>query len=215
MTRRRSGESVNDMLVTAMTRSLARMFPPAPGIALATYITSDLRRYVGDPAMRRVCNLSSGALAQIAYDPRDEFDEALERVAQSVRPWKDCLWWLKGSGGTPLPYYALYPIISASAAGFRKRGMDMPVMMNTGVLEEGRLGFGTAMPVAAHILGSLLKVGGFAATVSTYRGTLTVWMGSYERTMDPVLLEQALQGMDEELRRAVEQTTSARVVIDA
>jgi NRPS condensation-like uncharacterized protein len=204
------GATVNDMLVTAMTRSLARMFPPAPGIALATYITSDLRRYVDAPAMRRVCNLSSAALAQIACDPRDDFDEALERVMRSVRPWKDCLWWLKGSGGTPLPYYALCPIMSAAAVGFRRRGMNMPVMMNAGVLEEGRLGFGDALPVAAHVLGSTLKVGGFAATVSTYRDTLTVWMGSYERDLHPALLEQALHGMDAELRRALERAGSLR-----
>ena len=78
-----------------------------------------------------------------------------------------------------------------------------PVVMNIGVLDEGRLSFGDITPVAAHILGSFGRTPGFGVTMSTYRDTLTVWLGAHQEDVDPAINERVLAGMDEELAAAL------------
>jgi NRPS condensation-like uncharacterized protein len=195
--------TVTAMLVTSMVRALARTYAPPPGIVLPVSISADLRLFADDPRLMRVSNISSSNAIGIGYDPDDAFDEALGRVVESIRPWRDALWGARGLRRIPLPHRLLRARMAAAAAYFRRKEMLIPAMMNIGVLDEARLAFGDVVPVGAYILGAVPTFPGLAATVSTYRDTLTVWIGAYEQDTDPALLEQTLQGMDKELGLAL------------
>ena len=194
------GATVNDMLVTGLLRSLARRFPPAEGIPLAATITADVRRFAEDVRFQRACNLSSPHTIEIGQEAGDTFDDTLQRVIGAMRAWKDGLCGAATLCGPNLPHPVMRALLSAFGRYAGRRGMVPPCVMNIGILDETRMAFGAARPVAAHILGPVPKGPGFAATVSTYRDTLTVWMGFHEEDLDPRLVECALRGMDEELR---------------
>lgn len=82
---------------------------------------------------------------------------------------------------------------------FGRSGTLPPVVMNIGVLDENRLCFGEVLPIAGYILGPFGQIPGFGMTISTYRGTSTVWMGAHQKDVDPDVIERVLHGIDEEL----------------
>ena len=195
--------TVNDMLVTALLRSLAQMFPAGKDRLLGASISADLRPFVDDPRFERVCTLASPMTIGVAYDGNDTFDVTLGRVVATTRAHKESLWGGNLYGGIELPYRIARGIWRAYRGIFGKSGTMPPVVMNIGVLDEGRLSFGGIAPVAAHILGSFGRTPGFGVTMSTYRDTLTVWLGAHQEDVDPAINERVLAGMDEELAAAL------------
>ena len=197
------GATVNDLLLTALMRSVARISPPGPGVPAQMYVTADLRRPVERPEFERPCGLSTPQMVEVDSVRDSSFADDLRRVVAAVRPWKDCLWNPAILRITSVPHRAMRAVYSVGAAHFRRRGTLPPTLMNIGLLDEERLSFGGAVPVAGHVLGPVLAIPGFAATASTYRDVLTVWMGFYQEDTDPELIQQVLAGMDAELGSAV------------
>lgn len=163
-------------------------------------ISADLRRLSSDPRLRRISNLSSTGIVGVPYALEDSFGETLSHVMASVRPWKNALWGVRRLPA--LPPWLLRSVLK-SVLALSRRSPFLPTMMNVGVLDGQRLIFGVASPTAVQILGPIPHAGGLAATVSTYRDTLTISMSAYARTTAPEVLEQALQGMDAELPVAI------------
>lgn len=194
---------MNDMLVTALLRSLSRTSPPAEGIPLGVSITADLRRFAPDPRFERPCNLSSAQTIEIGFDAGDGFDDALRRVIEAIRPWKDGLWGFATLCHPGLPTPVVTALMSAVMAYAARHSLVPPTVMNIGILDEQRLVFGDQVPRAAQILGPVLRAPGFAATVTTYRGELTVCLAYREELVATDLVERALRGMDDELRAQV------------
>lgn len=200
---RARGATVNEMLVTAMLRSLARMYPAPEDSGLSVSMTADLRRLTDDLTLRRIGNVSSGGPVGIAYDPDDSFDEALRKVVDAIRPWKECLWRAKSARRSLLPHRLMRVFWAAIVAAGRRGGIGSLSTVNIGIIDEMRLVFDGIVPTSACALGTIQKGPGFQVTMSAYRDTLTVWMGALQRYVDPALMEQALRGMSEQLRENV------------
>ena len=197
------GATVNDAIVAALLRSLARAYPPPANTPLGVSISADLRRVVGEqPPFDRVCVLASPQTVGVRYDAADGFDRTLENVADAIAPWKRCSWGIGAMHGRTVPHRLMRGVWRTFKAVAGSSGTLPPVVMNIGVLEQSRLQFGRALPDRAYILGSFGKAPAFGATISTYGGELTVWMGAWERDVDPEELERVLGGIDEELRVA-------------
>lgn len=101
--------------------------------------------------------------------------------------------------GHALPYRLSRGMWKVYRTVFGRSGTLPSVVMNIGVLDEDRLRFGEALPIVGYILGPFGQVPGFGMTISTYRGTSTVWIGAHQKDVDPDVIERVLHGIDEEL----------------
>jgi NRPS condensation-like uncharacterized protein len=192
--------TVNDMLLTALMRSLAQISTPTAPTPFTPSITADTRRFVDDPSFARPCILASSQTLKITCDPTDDFDASLARVVECTRRQKKGLWGVKWVGkDRRLPHRILQAMMTPSFRAMDRAGTAPPIVMNIGILDESELSFGAALPVAAYVTGPVFKMPGFGPTISTYRNTLTVWMGAYGRDLEPESLEQALTGIDAEM----------------
>jgi NRPS condensation-like uncharacterized protein len=147
--------------------------------------------------------LAGAVSVTIEHDQDDGFDDSLRRVVTATGACRETLWGVKFLERGPGRSYRLSQAMMTLVLGTMFRsGKFPPIFMNIGVLDDSRLKFGEILPVAAHVSGSIPKGPGYGPTVSTYRDTLTVWMGNYERDMAPRMVEQVLQGMRDELQTA-------------
>ncbi|MDZ4169927.1 MAG: hypothetical protein U1E26_09790 [Coriobacteriia bacterium] len=193
------GATVTEMLLTALMRSLARVYPPDTGVPFTPSITSNARQYTDEASIMRMCVLAGSSTPVIVHQRDDDFAAALGRVTEGVRPCRESLWGAKFLAKPVRFYRLIQAIMTLLLRSMYRSGTAAPIVMNIGVMDEARLAFGDALPIAAHMTGSIPKGPGFGATISTYRDTLTVWMGNYEHHVDPALVERVLQGMGEEL----------------
>ncbi len=76
------------------------------------------------------------------YDAADSFDDTLGKVVATTRAHKESLWGGNLYGGMELPYRISRGIWRTYRGVFGKSGTMPPVVMNIGVLDEGRLSFG-------------------------------------------------------------------------
>ena len=72
---RAHGATLNDMLVTALLRSLVKMFPAGKDGLLGASISADLRPFVDDPRFERICTLASPMTIGVGYVEGDSFDD--------------------------------------------------------------------------------------------------------------------------------------------
>ena len=138
----------------------------------------------------------------------ETFDETLQHVIDAVRPWRESLWSIAASakpGPAPAPVLmrAFFGLLATMMRTMHFAGL---VTMNIGAFDEERLAFGEARPVSAVGTGPIPRFGGFPALISSYRGSLTLWMGFRERTIARELVERYLDGIDQQLAGALQPT---------
>ena len=80
------------MLVTALLRSMVRLFPAGKDGMLGASISADLRPYVEGPAFERICTLAAPMTIGVPYSASDTFDDTLGRVSTTTRAHKESLW---------------------------------------------------------------------------------------------------------------------------
>lgn len=204
------GATVNEALIAAFLRSVASMFPPADGGRPGVSVSADPRRFAPSARLARISNIATTQTVLVDYRHGETFDETLRHVADGVAPWRDCLWSIGNSFGReasdPRPPK---PVVLRAMFGFLTTMMRLGnsaalVTMNVGPFDDARLAFGTAHAVRALVLGPIPRFSGFAATISSYRGAVTLSMGARNRRTAPDLIERALSGIDQQLRDAVQ-----------
>ena len=86
---RRCGGKINDVVVAAFMRTLAKLVPGQPGDQLRLQTTVDLRTwYLPEARAGGICNLSSFENPNLGEDPGPDFKTTLKRVADFTRERK-------------------------------------------------------------------------------------------------------------------------------
>jgi NRPS condensation-like uncharacterized protein len=128
----------------------------------------------------------------------DTFETTLDAVVAAVRPQKARYWNIKESRSAGPNFRFIRGMMGFFMWMMRGMKTSQPYSANIGVLDETKLAFREAAPVSAYVLGSTMRTSSFGFTTSTYRDTLTIWVGADQRFLDPALAEAALSGMDTE-----------------
>jgi NRPS condensation-like uncharacterized protein len=194
---RTKGATLNDMILAAMFRSIAGMYPPN-GAPFSVSVTTDARRIVDSDLFDRPCNLSTAAFVEVPSEGCDTFETTLDAVVAAVRPQKARYWNIKESRSAGPNFRFIRGMMGFFMWMMRGMKTSQPYSANIGVLDETKLAFREAAPVSAYVLGSTMRTSSFGFTTSTYRDTLTIWVGADQRFLDPALAEAALSGMDTE-----------------
>lgn len=202
------GGTVNEALVTALVRSAASMYPPREGVRPGVSISADPRWFARATNLDRISLLATTQTVLMDHRRGETFDETLQHVIDAVRPWRESLWSIAASakpGPAPAPVLmrAFFGLLATMMRTMHFAGL---VTMNIGAFDEERLAFGEARPVSAVGTGPIPRFGGFPALISSYRGSLTLWMGFRERTIARELVERYLDGIDQQLAGALQPT---------
>jgi NRPS condensation-like uncharacterized protein len=203
------GATVNEAIVAALLRSVASISPPEEGSRPGVSISADSRRFAAVADLDRVANIATTQTVLIDYRHGETFDETLRHVADGVKPWRDCLWNIGSTFGhetsdpRPPKPFVLRAMFAFLTTMMRVGHSAALVTMNVGALDEERLAFGAARPIRAIVAGPIPRFSGFATTISSYRGAVTLWMGFRENRTSTELVEHCLAGIDEQLAGAL------------
>lgn len=196
--------TLNDVLVAAALRALARMVPePAPDAAYRLLGTVDLRRYLPGKRAGAPCNLSSFYWVNLGRDVGATLADTIRAVKAQVdhakanhigRPFL-----FGGYLSTIASPHGVYSRITKKALVWLWTSGNSPVALtNMGEFEPAPRFDGLA-PAQAEMMvprgDALVQVLG----VSGYRGTLTVSCGFDAGALAPETVEAYLRAIDEEI----------------
>jgi NRPS condensation-like uncharacterized protein len=200
---REHGATVNDMMLTAFFRALSTVCPPPEAKPMSLSFSAEHRRYLAGDREPPVSNLAVTIWLAIENRTGEGFDATMERMVAQTTRWRETLWGIRGAVGAAgmakMGYRPMRLVLAAIGRLAARSGTTSPVFTNIGIIDDERLSFGGAAPVAARISGPAAFGASFVPTISTYRDVLTVSMGFCDRDMDAALVERVLSEMDEQL----------------
>ncbi|HEY3317379.1 MAG TPA: hypothetical protein VGK50_03035 [Coriobacteriia bacterium] len=196
------GSSVNDVLLAAYFRALVERLDPPRHVALTLMNTADHRRYLESPRRLPIANVSISGSVGVERVDGEDLGDTLRRIRERTAEWaRTC--------------YGVAPAVTAeklARLGYRNmrrlmmpllrlgaRGKTMPFLTNIGVIEDERLVFADAAPAEAVMFGPSARGPSLVATVSTYRGRLSVVMGFCEADLEPEVIGGVLAAFEAEL----------------
>ena len=201
------GATVNDMMLAAVFRTCVRLFDPPTGVRHSLMCTADLRRYLPNAGLLPISNISISGSLGIERVGDETFCETLGRVRASMAAWaKTCYGaWQSANAEkfTVLGYRATKFLMGSMFRLAGGSGKTYPFFTNIGVIDDARLVFDGAVPLAAHVFGPASGGGSVVPVISTYRGTLTVCMGFCEEDLDASVVRQLLAGIRQEIEGAI------------
>jgi NRPS condensation-like uncharacterized protein len=181
---RKRKATLNDMMVAAFYRALAKEGKWDRNSHLRLQVTVDMRRYLPTGRPEALCNLSAMAYPYLGLDLGDDFEATLERVRGIMRRLKDN--WI----GMPmllvaLPLLSVVPqklivkmLGSAMMQGISQGRTDFPPFFtNMGPIRDESLAFGEIKPEKAWLLPPLTCPPVFFTGMSGYSGSLTLSSG--------------------------------------
>ncbi len=197
---RAHGATLNDLVLTALYRSLFRLMDLRPG-ELMIPVMVDMRRYLADgDAFTALTNLSSTVVTRLRREPGEAFPGTLGRVKAAMDEKKGADIGLNAFVKLDL----LYRLCGDRIANRKLRtGLKNPLicMTNIGVLDAARLSFGDSHPTDAYLCGSIKYKPYFQLAMSSYQDELTLSVNLYGSASDRALILSFLEDIDAELPR--------------
>ena len=200
--------TVNDVVLAAYYRALAKVIQAAPGTSLCIGVTIDLRRYVPSEEASGICNLSGFAVSNIGCEigadlgetlvkVRDDMNAkkanwpGLDRIAPIVAPFK------------LLPYAVVKKVVYHILEGMPEQNEQRPAMpptlSNMGVVDSEKLVFGGVSVRDAYIAGAVNYPPGFQLGFSSFNKSLTFSILTCDAGDNALLAERLLDLLDAEL----------------
>ena len=198
---RAHGATINDMVLTALYRSLFRLLDLRPGGELAIPVMVDMRRYLANgDEFTVLINLSSTVITRLKRQSEEAFASTLSRVKTEMDA--------KKGGDIGLNAFVklnlLYRLCGDRIANRKLRtGLKNPFicMTNIGVLDAARLSFGDLRPTDAYLCGSIKYKPYFQLAMSSYQDELTLSVNLYGSASDRARILSFLEDIDAELPR--------------
>jgi NRPS condensation-like uncharacterized protein len=212
-----AGATVNDVLVTALYRTLYRVLDAGPGSRAPLLLTCELRRHLPAGTKTALSNISSVWTVDVPPVAGEGFDGTLARVVGATRAWKSS----GASKAIAIGIPIVNKVVGRRALGFFRGqfskteknisdqpGGDVVGFTNIGVIDEERLDFGVPTPVTdAWLLGPVIHSGaGLAA--STYRDRLHLVSGVEFAAIDERLVTDIVEGTARDLEGWIAARTS-------
>lgn len=192
------GATVNDVLLTAYIRALYQQF----GRVVAVPCTVDLRKYLPNRKAGSICNLVTNLTCDIGADIGASFDSTLEKVKERMDQQKADIVSLKSillmeAAFRVIPYRlmgkAVDPFFSNPPIAFT----------NLGILDKGKLTFGTTKMTGAWMTSSIKFVPYFQIAVSTFDDVMALSANLYGTQADRNKISRFLAKMVSELYGAI------------
>ncbi|MDI9633374.1 MAG: hypothetical protein QFX32_04870 [Methanolinea sp.] len=205
---RSRGMTVNDLLLSAFFRSVAREIPHGEGKEYPVLVSADLRRLAPTVRLLPVANLS------VAFEVRLPADGTLPPAAHADLAHRA----MAEKKGLRAPLGAAIRLGEMFSEGFsrvreileeRKRASlsgnypRNPFFSNAGVIPGECADFGELSARYAYLLPPVEYPPGFSVAASTYRDTLTLASGFCGDGVRPAMVGRILSGMGECLRDLV------------
>ena len=191
--------TINDILIAALFSSLHNLHESTPGERLPVQFTIDLRRHLWPGRQAQVANLSSSAHVWLKKNPAECFVQTLCRTHRVLADIKKKY---PGIGAAIILELVFKLGFQRTEKAMRRlfreslaTSMGNPLLINTGVIDDIRLSFGSARVRNACLLGPSILVPGLTITASGFRDQLTLSSGFNRTHTRPDYIAHVLDDM--------------------
>lgn len=202
---RQCGATINDVLLAAYFRALARqaVYAEPRTEEKAVGMTVDLRRYLAKRTTGMICNMSGMEMPVIVMKDRESFSETLGKVRAATVRIKEEMPGLSSAAGMALmasmPLSQAKEALSQQIEMAKKMKMALPLMTNFGKINADAIRFGAADPIDGYMTAPIMYAPFFSVGVSTYRNVLTLSIGYHTPAVSGSDVSQLLEDMVDEL----------------
>jgi NRPS condensation-like uncharacterized protein len=205
-----AGATVNDLLLTAYYRALYEALDAAPGSRTPLLMGCELRKHLPGGTTTALSNISASWIVSVPPVQGEEFDGTLARVVEATQEWKRA-----GAGrAISLTLPTVNRLMGRRALGFFRgqfsktprvtsgQGTGSAMgLTNIGVIDEGRLDFGSPVRVAdAWLLGPVFH-DVVTLTSSTFRDRFHLAIGAEFASLDERLVTNVVERTVAEIQR--------------
>jgi len=205
------GATINDMLLTALYRTMFEISQPVYDIPMDISITVDLRRYLPDQKTSAIRNFSGGCDTKLSRIANETFEGTLSRVTammnniKSGRPGLQSAIGLERIEKMSLGDIRAYFQAAASCPDIAMQNhvfcsdLGSPVLSNLGFISKDLLYFGKQAVTNAFIVPPVVCAPGFLLVAGTYNGIIILTASYYEELLGKEDAEGFLARLGEEL----------------
>lgn len=193
---KKSGATVNDVLLTAYARILCRNLK-RENILIPCPV--DLSKYLPTGTQRGICNLTSNYMCNLHVKKDDSFKSTLQQVSAQMAGQKR-------SDGCLKPVKLLSALFRLLPFGTLQktfnRAFTIPVISytNLGILDDTRLRLNDTTITGVFLTGAIKYVPYFQVAASTFRSTMTLSCNLYGMPSDRIQIEQILEAVANEMQ---------------
>ena len=196
---RAQGATINDVLLTAYARVLAR----ETGIsAVSLPCPADLRKYLPASDSLSICNLTTNYVVNVEIAADAPFLETLQAVSAQLSQQKASNACLKSVVLVGLAFH-LIPFRWMERLFPKLFAIPVTSYTNLGILEAERLCFGEASATGALLTGAIKYSPYFQVSVSSSQQTLTLSCNLYGTANDSDRADALMQQIDSEWMQAI------------
>lgn len=205
---REEGFTINDMLLAALTRVLAKLEQgsgDSKGGALQTAVnlTIDLRRYFPSGRQPGVCNLSGMEKLAVPVTPDEDFGQTVQRIHGLMAAVKEANPGLHSAVSMDflarLPYPQAQGMLLQASSRVKAAGQSAPIFSNLGWIASGKLHFGKAAAVRVYALTPAMHAPAFMLGASSYGEELTLAASFFEQEHSPDAVRSLLEAIVDQL----------------
>jgi NRPS condensation-like uncharacterized protein len=178
-----AGATANDVILTALYRTLWRLSGVASGAQTPLMFTCELRKHLPAGTKTAIANISSATWISVSPMGDESFEASLERVAEATRAWKQSGAGKSSAIGIPV----IHKLTRKKGLGFVRRMMTPKeaadpsrgavVLTNIGIIDADQLDFGPESPIGDAWLLAPVSPMGAGLAASTYRDRLHLTAG--------------------------------------
>lgn len=206
------GATVNDLILTALYRSMFEFSQPPYGVPMDISTTIDLRRYIPNQKSEAIRNFSGGFRTGIARKVNEPFEGTLYRVVHATKKIKEGLPGLQNARGGEFVEILNFPMINTF---FKILSQDSVLMSqlpfsisnmccglglsNLAYISRPLLKFGENAVTDAYVLPPVVRAPGLLLLACTYNGTLILSFGYYKGSLRKKDSERLLNKIKKEL----------------
>ncbi len=205
------GASINDLILTALYRSMFEIAKPPYGVPMDIPITMDLRKYLPDHKAEAIRNFSSGVILRLDRRPNELFEGTLYRVMTLTKAMKNSHPSKKNVMGLDIiekinfnqmcDYFgAISQILELTLKNpFLIFNRCSPTLSNVGFISRSLLKFGKNTVSEAYIIPPVVRAPGILLVASTYNGIITLAVGYYKPSVRKSDMEGLINKIKDEL----------------
>lgn len=205
---REAGLTINDMLLAALTRVLAKLEQGSSahngGIRqTAVNLTIDLRRYFPSGRKPGVCNLSGMEKLPVPVTPDEDFGQTVQRVHGLMAAVKESHPGLHSAVSMDflarLPFPQAQGMLLQASSRVKAAGQSAPIFSNLGWITPGKLQFGEAAAIRVYALTPAMHAPAFMLGASSYGEELTLAASYFEQERSPGSVRSLLEAIVDQL----------------
>lgn len=195
---KKSGYTINDLIVACFYRAVYRLIDIKPQQALGVPCMVDLRKYMKDGQSYGATNLTSMVICNIGKDIGDDILDTIGKVKEQMNKLKDNY---PGLHGLPLLrkvfQYTPYGLAKFLIGTFFKN--PLLGISNIGIVKEENVKFNGNIPQYLYYTGSIKYPPYYQLALTTYKNQITFTTALYGTKSDRLKAKKLLTYMKEQI----------------